>query len=65
MWSYEDYLYRGGEPLINDLFTDGYVDHAIFQPVYLGEFYYKGFGQTDEAFELATAPGQAHLQPQL
>ena len=38
---------------MKDLFTDGYVDHAIFQPAYLGEFYYKGFGQTDEAFELA------------
>ena len=55
VWSYEDYLYQGGERLMNDLFRDGYVDHAIFQPVYLGEFYYKGFGQTDEAFELATA----------
>ncbi|MBJ7291632.1 amidohydrolase family protein, partial [Williamsia sp.] len=30
-----------------------YVDHAIFQPAHLGEFYYKGFGQTDEASELA------------
>ena len=55
VWSYEEYLYQGGERLMNDLFRDGYVDHAIFQPVYLGEFYYKGFGQTDEAFELATA----------
>src|SRR6476659_7285455 len=39
---------------MKDLFDDGYVDHAIFQPAYLGEFYYKGFGQTDEASELAT-----------
>ena len=38
---------------MKDLFTDGYVDHAIFQPAHLGEFYYKGFGQTDEASELA------------
>ena len=66
MWSYEEYLYQGGERLMKDLFTDGYVDHAIFQPAYLGEFYYKGFGQTDEASELAAKPpGQADLQPQL
>ena len=51
---------------MKDLFTDGYVDHAIFQPAYLGEFYCKGFGQTEEASELAAAhPGQADLQPQL
>ena len=55
VWSYEEYLYQGGERLMKDLFTDGYVDHAIFQPVYLGDFYYKGFGQTDEASELAAA----------
>jgi uncharacterized protein len=55
VWPYEDYLYQGGERLMNDLFRDGYVDHAIFQPVYLGEFYYKGFGQTEEASELAAA----------
>ena len=55
VWSYEEYLYQGGERLMKDLFTDGYVDHAIFQPAYLGEFYYKGFGQTDEASELAAA----------
>ena len=32
VWSYEDYLYQGGERLMKDLFDDGYVDHAIFQP---------------------------------
>ena len=53
VWSYEEYLYQGGDRLMKDLFTDGYVDHAIFQPAFLGEFYYKGFGQTDEASELA------------
>ena len=54
VWSYEEYLYQGGERLMKDLFDDGYVDHAIFQPAQLGEFYYKGFGQTDEAFGLAS-----------
>lgn len=53
VWKYEDYLYQGSDRLMKDLFTDGYVDHAIFQPAALSEFYYKGFGQTEEASELA------------
>ena len=66
VWTYEEYLYQGGDRLMKDLFTDGYVDHAIFQPAYLGEFYRNGFGQTEEASALAQrAPGQADLQPQL
>ena len=55
VWSYEDYLYQGGERLMKDVFEDGYADHAIFQPAYLGEFYNNGFGQTEEAFALAEA----------
>jgi hypothetical protein len=54
-WPYEEYLYQGGERFIRDIFTNGYVDHAIFQPAYLGEFYKNGFGQTEEAFALAQA----------
>ena len=54
-WSYEDYLYQGGDRLMKDLFEDGYVDHAIFQPAALTEFYERGFGQTEEAFGLAQA----------
>lgn len=55
VWTYEDYAYQGGERLMKDLFTDGYVDHAIFQPAHLGEFYKTGFGQTEEAFALTQA----------
>ena len=55
VWSYEEYLYYGAERLMTDLFRDGYIDYAIFQPVKLGEFYRRGFGQTEEAFTLATA----------
>ncbi|GAA1279309.1 hypothetical protein GCM10009609_48480 [Pseudonocardia aurantiaca] len=55
VWPYEDYLYQGGNRLMKDLFEDGYVDHAIFQPALLGEFYNNGFGQTEEAFALASA----------
>ncbi len=54
-WTYEEYLYYGGERLMKDLFEDGYVDHAVFQPARLREFYKNGFGQTDEAFALAQA----------
>ena len=65
-WTYEEYLYQGGERLMNDVFRDGYVDHAIFQPAYLGEFYHNGFGQTEEAVGAGEgAPGQADLQPPL
>jgi predicted TIM-barrel fold metal-dependent hydrolase len=53
LWPYEDYLYYGGKRLMKDLFEDGYVDHAIFQPAHLGAFYKRGFGQTEEAFALA------------
>ncbi len=53
VWPYEEYLYYGGDRLMKDLFEDGYVDHAIFQPALLRAFYGNGFGQTDEAFALA------------
>ncbi|MEV7549432.1 amidohydrolase family protein [Amycolatopsis sp. NPDC089917] len=55
LWSYEEYLYYGGARLMKDLFQDGYVDHAIFQPAHLGAFYNTGFGQTEEAFALTQA----------
>jgi uncharacterized protein len=54
VWPYEQYLYYS-DRLMKDLFEDGYVDHAIFQPALLGEFYVNGFGQTEEALELAQA----------
>jgi predicted TIM-barrel fold metal-dependent hydrolase len=54
VWPYEQYLYYA-DRLMKDLFTDGYVDHAIFQPAYLGEFYHRGFGQTEEAWALTQA----------
>lgn len=53
LWPYEEYLYYGGERLMKDLFAEGYVDHAIFQPARLGAFYRNGFGQTEESFALA------------
>ena len=53
VWDYDTYTYYGGERLMRDLFVDGYVDHAIFQPALLSDFYINGFGQTEEAFGLA------------
>lgn len=55
LWSYGEYLYQGGDRLVHDLFEVGHVDHAIFQPARLGEFYTKGFGQTEEALALTRA----------
>jgi predicted TIM-barrel fold metal-dependent hydrolase len=52
VWDYDTYTYYGGQRLLKDLFEDGYVDHAIFQPAILGEFYQNGFGQTEEALAL-------------
>ncbi|MCE0767292.1 amidohydrolase [Pseudonocardia kujensis] len=55
VWPYEEFLYQGGDRLMHDLFEVGHVDHAIFQPAALGEFYSGGFGQTEEAFALTEA----------
>lgn len=54
-WSYEDYLYQGSERFMRDVFADDIVDHAIFQPARLQEFYKNGFGQTEEAWALTQA----------
>ena len=55
VWDYDTYTYYGGDRLMKDLFEDGYVDHAIFQPAFLGDFYANGFGQTEEAWALTQA----------
>ena len=54
-WPYEEYLYQGGERFMRDVFADDIVDHAIFQPAALTEFYKTGFGQTEEAWALTQA----------
>ena len=59
VWDYDTYTYYGGDRLMKDLFDEGYVDHAIFQPAHLGDFYQNGFGQTEEAWALTQAnPGK-------
>ncbi|MEV0946491.1 amidohydrolase family protein [Rhodococcus sp. NPDC049939] len=52
VWDYDTYTYYGGDRLLRDVFVEGYVDHAIFQPVLLKDFYVNGFGQTEEALAL-------------
>ncbi|MEJ1109591.1 MULTISPECIES: amidohydrolase family protein [unclassified Kribbella] len=54
VWDYDTYTYYGGQRLMKDLFEEGYVDHAIFQATLLSDFYKNGFGQTEEAFGLAS-----------
>ncbi|HSZ76464.1 MAG TPA: amidohydrolase family protein [Chthoniobacterales bacterium] len=43
-WSREKFEKYSEADLMKDLFEEGYVDMAIFQPAYLGEFYKEGFG---------------------
>lgn len=58
VWDYDQYTYYGGERFMKDLFTDGYVDHAIVQPTILAEFYKTGFSQYREIEDLRVAnPG--------
>src|SRR6056297_923848 len=48
LWDMETYRKYGAERLVRDLFGDGYVDVAIFQPTYLLEFYEEGFNTTEQ-----------------
>ena len=41
------------EDLMKDVFEDGYVDVAIFQPTYLKEWYSEGFNTTEKNGGLA------------
>ena len=54
------------EDLMKDVFEDGYVDMAIFQPTYLTEWYDYGL-QHHRAERIAgrEAPGQVHRQQPL
>ena len=48
VWPLEKYRKYDEATLMKDLFEDGYVDVAIFQPTYLKDFYHKGFNTTDQ-----------------
>jgi predicted TIM-barrel fold metal-dependent hydrolase len=46
VWTLEEFQTQSEERILKDLFTDGYVDKAIFQPTYLTDFYVNGFNTT-------------------
>ena len=48
VWSLEEFQKQSEERILKDLFTDGYVDKAIFQPTYLTDFYVNGFNTTEQ-----------------
>lgn len=53
VWPKEKYLKYDEDTLVHDIFNKGYVDMAIFQPVFLKEFYKNGFGDVEKNSNLA------------
>ncbi len=47
-WSLEHFQKYSEADLMKDVFEDGYVDVAIFQPTYLREWYRNGFNTTEQ-----------------
>ncbi len=52
-WPLEHFLKCSEEDLMKDVFEDGYVDVAVFQPTYLKEWYTEGFNTTERNGALA------------
>ena len=46
-WSIEHFQKYSEDDLMKDVFEDGYVDVAVFQPTYLKEWYKEGFNTTE------------------
>ena len=46
-WSIEHFQKCSEDDLMKDVFEDGYVDVAVFQPTYLKEWYTTGFNTTE------------------
>src|SRR5580693_8484414 len=46
-WSIEHFQKYSEDDLMKDVFEDGHVDMAIFQPTYLKEWYKEGFNTTE------------------
>ena len=62
-WPLEKFYKISEDDLMKDVFEDGYVDVAIFQPTYLKEWYTEGFNTTEQdARAVREAPGQVHRQ---
>jgi len=47
-WPYDKFVKYSENDLIQDVFVKGYVDMAIFQPVFLTDFYRDGFGDVEK-----------------
>ena len=52
-WTIEDFQKYSPERFEKDMFEDGYVDVAVFQPTYLKEWYTTGFNTTEADAEMA------------
>ena len=52
-WTIEHFYKASEEDLMKDVFEDGYVDKAIFQPTYLKEWYATGFNTAEQNAALA------------
>src|SRR5499433_624724 len=46
-WTIEKFQKYSEDDLMKDVFEDGYVDVAVFQPTYLKEWYKEGFNTTE------------------
>jgi len=58
-WPIEHFHKASEADLMKDVFEDGYVDVAVFQPTYLKEWYSTGFNTTERNGALAEShPGQ-------
>jgi predicted TIM-barrel fold metal-dependent hydrolase len=53
VWDLEKFGNYPEDGMITDLFENGYVDKAIFQPTYLRDFYTNGFNTTERNGEVA------------
>lgn len=53
VWPFEKFEEYGSDALMHDLFEEGYVDIAIFQPTYLTDFFPDGFNTTEQDAVLA------------
>ncbi len=47
-WTIEKFMSYTEDDLMKDVFEDGYVDVAVFQPTYLKEWYTEGFNTTEQ-----------------
>src|ERR1700744_380544 len=51
-WNDEKFGKYSEGDLMTDVFQDGHVDHAIFQPTYLRQWYTEGFNTTERNGDL-------------